>query len=743
MPARDHGIETLLAQHRRDLGVRVDRLLALVLVFEWALAVVLALAISPRAWAGAVSSTHPHVWLALLIGAAAVALPLLLVWREPGRILNRHLIAAAQMVLGALMVHATAGRLETHFFFFGALGFLAFYRDWKVLATGTAVLLADHLLRGAFFPESVYGVAAAGLARTAEHAAWVIFEDVCLAIACVQGQRELRTLAERHAELGAKRHFEREAQAARQASAAKTEFLANMSHEIRTPMTAVIGYSDLLMDPHLEPGLRVTYLQTVRRNGEHLLSLINDVLDLSRIEAGKMTLERSRFSPCQLAVEVASLMRVRATQKSLHFETTFDGPLPQTISSDPTRLRQILVNLIGNAIKFTASGSVRLTVRCVGLGERDPELVIEVTDTGIGMTPAQVAAVFEPFTQADSSVTRRFGGTGLGLSICKRLARLLGGDVAVETQPERGSTFTLIVPTGPLKGVPVLEGVTESAFAPPAAAAVAMAQLPRLARLLLAEDGPDNQVLIATHLRRAGAEVAIVGDGEAAVEAAVAAQAEGRPFDVILMDMQMPLLDGYGATARLRVLGYLRPIVALTAHAMSGDRERCLTAGCDGYMTKPVDRDKLVALVASYLGGEAFGAEERSVGVDAPGLHGEPARAAALAVRSDAPANDDQPAADGGTFVSSFAGDPEMAEITAAFVGALPARAQALQAAQSAGDLEGLKRLAHQLKGAAGGYGFPRISAAAAALEQACASGAPVEQDLAQLADVLGRARAG
>ncbi len=394
---------------------------------------------------------------------------------------------------------------------------------------------------------------------------------------------------------------------AEEASRSKSEFLANMSHEIRTPMTAILGFSETLLDPDLSEAERIDAIRTIRRNGEHLLQIINDILDLSKIEAGKLDVERIPCSPVQIAREVIELMRVRAEGKGIDLDLVFEGPLPERVQSDPTRLRQILVNLLGNAIKFTERGGVRLVVRLAGEDPRRPMLRFDVIDTGIGMNDDQMARLFRPFTQADTSTTRRFGGTGLGLTISKRLAKMLGGDITISSRLGQGSTFTLTIATGPLDGVKFVQqpDATDSEEAREQASdgarpAVAEAKLD--CRILLAEDGRDNQRLISYFLRRAGARVEVVENGRLAVEAALRAEQAGEPFDVILMDMQMPELDGYGATAELRSRGYTRPIIALTANAMEGDREKCLQAGCDDFATKPVDRRKLLAAIVDQVG---------------------------------------------------------------------------------------------------------------------------------------------
>ena len=393
-------------------------------------------------------------------------------------------------------------------------------------------------------------------------------------------------------------------QEAEAANRAKSEFLANMSHEIRTPMTAILGYSDLLLvdgDVSKAPPRRIEAVRAIQRNGSHLLGIINDILDIAKVDAGKMSLESVTCCPQQLLAEVESLMRVRASEKNLSLRIVCDGPLPATITTDPARVRQILVNLLGNAIKFTERGEVRLEIR---LNSTDPpQLEIDVVDSGIGMTPAQVESLFRPFTQADSTTTRRFGGTGLGLTISKRLAQLLKGDVVIAaTAPGHGATFRLSLDVGPLDGVEMVANPTCVLQAAPMATPVESSgsSTPLASRVLLAEDGLDNQRLISFILTRVGAKVVTVENGQLAVEAAITARDRSEPFDVILMDMQMPVLDGYAATAQLRTMAYGGAIIALTAHAMAEDRAKCLAAGCDDYATKPINRSELIDKVASW-----------------------------------------------------------------------------------------------------------------------------------------------
>ena len=395
------------------------------------------------------------------------------------------------------------------------------------------------------------------------------------------------------------------AQTADEANRMKSEFLANMSHEIRTPMTAIIGYIEILLPENGERRLPPHYVEafeTIHNNAEHLLQLLNDILDISKIEAGRLEADRTVCSPIVILADVTSLMRSRADEKDLALEVEYHGPIPEVIQSDPTRLQQILITLLGNAIKFTDEGQVR-AIASLDLADPDrPMMCFEVTDTGIGMTAQQVDRIFDPFTQADPSITRQHGGTGLGLAISKRLAMMLGGDIVVSTKEGEGSTFCVTVETGPIDNVPMLEDVTEKTAADMHKADVP-SELPSdlCCNVLLAEDVLVNQRLITFILKKAGATVALADNGESACQQALAARDRGEPFDAILMDMQMPIMDGYTAVGELRKAGYTHPIIALTAHAMTGDQERCLAAGCDAYCSKPIDRMQLLSTIARYV----------------------------------------------------------------------------------------------------------------------------------------------
>ncbi|HLP83436.1 MAG TPA: ATP-binding protein [Phycisphaerales bacterium] len=415
-------------------------------------------------------------------------------------------------------------------------------------------------------------------------------------ICCATDMTDLLT-AEEHLRWQAS-ELEKAVEKAEAASRAKSNFLANMSHEIRTPMNAILGYSDLLLDPQLSLEDRASHINTIRRNGDHLLTIINDILDISKIEAGEMHVERIACEPMHVVEEVRSLMQVRARDGGLALHVRLHTNIPSKDTTDPNRLRQVLINLVGNAIKFTSKGSVSIDIR----SESNAMLRFDVTDTGIGMSPEQIGRLFKPFAQADDSMSRRFGGTGLGLAICKKLAHMLGGDVTVTSAPGVGSTFTFTMhapATADAVTLPATESVTAKLTTAPVAQQPTGKPLAGL-RLLLAEDAPDNQRLIGHHLRTAGADVTLAENGRIAMDAALTNRDAGTAFDVIFMDMQMPEMDGYTAATLLRERGYTGPIIALTAHAMADDRERCVRAGCDDYLTKPVDKSKLVAMASKW-----------------------------------------------------------------------------------------------------------------------------------------------
>ncbi len=384
------------------------------------------------------------------------------------------------------------------------------------------------------------------------------------------------------------------------ADRAKTEFLASMSHEIRTPMTSILGYAELLAEPGHPEERRAAFIDSIRRNGRHLLVIINDVLDISRIEADRLHVEAEPIDPASLVVDVCATLEPRARDKGIGFSCVLCTPVPGTLTTDPTRLRQILINLVGNAIKFTDHGQVRVELSSVRAVGGNHALVIDVIDTGQGIPPCAAGRLFQPYAQADASIARTHGGSGLGLVISRRLARLLGGDVVLlRSSPGSGSTFRMTIAAEAAGDERSTDDLPSPQRLPEPSSGKTPAGI--CGKVLLAEDGPDNQRLLSLLLRRAGVDVEIAEHGQAALDCVNAAVARGEPYDLILMDMQMPVMDGFEATRRLRREGWRGPIIALTAHALRRDRDACLEAGCDDFAPKPIEARVLLELVGRWL----------------------------------------------------------------------------------------------------------------------------------------------
>ncbi len=519
-----------------------------------------------------------------------------------------------------------------------------------------------------------------------------------------------------------KREIEAERVRAETASRTKSEFLANMSHEIRTPMTAILGFAEMLSDPAVSPEVRAECVQTIRRNGLHLLEIINDILDLSKIEAGKMDLESIPCKTRDIVDEVITLMRVRTSAKAIDLRVEYATPVPETFKTDPTRLRQILINLVSNAIKFTERGGVDIEIRYLPAARPDGPCMLEfnIHDTGIGMSHEQVEKLFQVFTQADSSTTRKFGGTGLGLAISGRLAKLMGGDIKVKSEANIGSTFTLTILAQEPEGVlshdgPGAEVMLEEA---PTSDAIRIFSEGREAlfgvRILLAEDGPDNRRFITFILEEAGAKVDSVENGQDAVRHVMLSQKTTTPVDLVLMDIQMPVMDGYTAARTLRNNGWRGPIIALTAHAMLGERERCLAAGCNEYQTKPVDRIRLIRSIKDFVainkpkqheGQPAH--PEANFGIDIGAAPLSPARPVGIRAGTGT-----------GPLFSTLSGNPRVAGLIVDYVRGLAEYASKFEAAVASGELEAARVMAHHLKGSGTMYGFPTITETASRAER-------------------------
>jgi len=456
--------------------------------------------------------------------------------------------------------------------------------------------------------------------------------------------------------------LENAVQAANNANKAKSTFLANMSHEIRTPLTAIIGYAEVSLDSNQTMQERSKALKIIVSSGNHLLNIINDILDFSKVEADQLDVEHMTVDLFQLVADVESIMRCQAENKHLGFNVLYDFPLPEKFVTDPVRLKQILLNLCSNAIKFTDEGAVSISISC------DDDLQILqfcVKDTGIGITSEQLQKLFKPFQQANSSITRRFGGTGLGLSLSIRLAEVLGGTIAVTSEPGQGSRFALTTSTGSLQKEQFIQNVEQ--ITSPGASDKSVVKKELLSgRILLAEDNPINQELLSLFLRKMGGEVDVADNGEIAVR-----KAKQNHYDLIYMDMQMPVLSGIDAIKMLRGLGCDQPIVVLTANATNKDKTSCINIGCNDFLTKPVSREILYEMSSRYLQ-IARQADQYNEAITS----------------------------------TMLAEEPELRDLVEKFVSELPGILDEVHHACQQQDWKTLRKLIHDLKGMGGGFGY-------------------------------------
>ena len=493
-----------------------------------------------------------------------------------------------------------------------------------------------------------------------------------LAVAFVVVRKLSRYIAENNQKLLDKNgELARASSEAMEATRAKSAFIATMSHEIRTPLSAIIGFAEASQDAGRTAMDQREATNKIIRSGNHLLQIISDILDVSKIEANKLELEHVDVSPFELLSDIEALILPQANAKGLAFKIDYDFPLPQTFVSDPLRVKQVLINLCGNALKFTEYGHVMIRAR---YDEAACQMEFSVHDSGIGMSDAQMEKIFEAFTQADSSTTRQYGGTGLGLSLCKQLAEAMGGSISVESIPGTGSRFTVRVEAGDRgerrlihseEEIPSFESIPEQTQV--------LAQLH--GRILLADDNADNQQLISYFIGKMGPSVELADNGQIACDLACT-----QDFDLILMDMQMPVMSGIDAVKQIRQQGLQLPIIALTANATREDKATCLDAGCNDFLTKPIDRKRLYQVLSEYL-----------------------------------VANSDEHTEN--LYSTMLDDEPEMSDLVEKYCTQLPRLVEQFKQALRKDDMDDLHRLTHDLKGTGGGMGFPALTDIAIAIE--------------------------
>lgn len=607
---------------------QVDRLFAWLMAFQWLACVITALLISPRAWEGTASSIHIHVWTALLVGGFITLFPISLAILRPGKMYTRHVIAASQMLMSALLIHLSGGRIETHFHVFGSIAFLSFYRDWRVLLTASLMVALDHGIRGLFWPFSVYGNLTVEPWRWLEHTGWVVFMDMFCLASIYKSNKALWDVAFRRSELEKMNEIieakvvertselqseiaerieaeeeleatnerlkdmsldlERSRDQAIQASRFKSEFLANMSHEIRTPLNAVVGMSDLLLRTRLTDEQR-EFSTVINHSADVLLGIVNDILDYSKIESGRLDLEIIDFDLVEMVEGAAELVSERARSKQLSLATYIDPSLPRLVRGDSGRIRQVIINFLANSIKFTDRGEI--IIRAVRKSEEAGEVGIRftVSDTGIGLSESAREKLFQPFTQADASFTRKYGGTGLGLAISKRLVELMGGEIEFNSVYGEGSEFGFVIDLG------ISSDRSPPSLVPPDDV--------RDARILLVDGPAGAQQVLNSYIASWGMRCSAATDVDKACLMLRREAAANDPFDLVMVAFDPGNAEPLALLREISNRSQLSNTKCIVIGA-SVDKHfgrQALKDGFSAYLPMPVRQSKLFDCIINLL----------------------------------------------------------------------------------------------------------------------------------------------
>ncbi len=594
---KEKQIQDFIEREQKIVSQNADRSFRYLLMIEWVFGIVTALFISPKTWSGQMSEVHLHLWSSILLGGIIVSFPIILTYIRPGSKASMYAISSGQMLFGALLIHLMGGRIEAHFYIFGTLAFLATYRRWDVLIPATVIIAIDHIIRGIYWPQSVYGVLTGQEWRFLEHAAWVLFEDAFLVVSIIQGQKDMRRIATTSIELkdlqqGLQRKVEERTseylkakEVAEEALEVKAKFLANMSHEIRTPMNAVLSCTSLLQD-NLKNSENIELVSILKKSGDNLLNIIDDILDFSKMEAGVLKLEFKRIDIEEIVKDVFHLMSGKASLLGININYKNTSSSIPLLMGDEYRLKQVLINLVNNALKFS-SKKVDILYESKKINGFF-EVSISVIDDGIGISNKNQEVLFKEFSQVDASTTRKFGGTGLGLSICKGIVDTMGGEIGLQSEEGKGACFYFKVK---LKPAPINESLKE-----PETSLIDenFAQKHPL-KILLAEDNQVNQVVAKKLLSKLGYQIDIVNNGKEAIE-----KIEELHYDVILMDQHMPEMDGVEATIAIRKKKIKQPyIIAVTASVLEEDKQKCFQAGMDHFIEKPIKLNYLAKILNS------------------------------------------------------------------------------------------------------------------------------------------------